>query len=514
MGILVYIQKPRYLSSKIFSSLCFVISIWAVVNYFSLNPIWLESIWWVRIVLFVSIFLIYNFLSFVLSFPGDKIKLSGPYFTLITWWSIVVAGLTLSPYVFSTIDTAGAENIPVPSILMPVFAITIVGFIVFTIILLVKNYLGSDSILRVQWRYILLGFAIMILFLFLSQFIVVVFFKTTFLIQFGAAFILPFIALSAYAIAKHHLMSMKIAATEFFALLLSFILFLNIFVSDSVGEFVLNSLLFVSFAVVGYLLVRSVLQEIAIRKQLEDLTVKLKSANDDLRQLDAAKSEFISIASHQLRTPLSIIKGYVSVMLEGDVGEFKDGQEKYLQRVYDSNERLVLLVDDLLDLSRIESGRMQYKFEVASPFDLTEDIVKEFKSKAEGKKLYLKFNSKKNGIPDISMDKNNLRQAIANIIDNGTRYTEEGGIDVSLATNGTDLVWKIQDTGIGVDPKEKDHLFKKFERGNNVSKKYTEGTGLGLYVARQIIQQHKGKVWVESNGLGKGSTFFISIPVG
>ena len=310
-------------------------------------------------------------------------------------------------------------------------------------------------------------------------------------------------------------MDIKVIGTEFFAIILSFILFVNVILSGNFNDLIIKTVLFVAVASITFLLVKSVLKEVHTRRKLEELTIKLRNANEDLRKLDAAKSEFLSIASHQLRTPLSIIKGYISVILEGDIGEISGKQKDYLDKVYKSNEKLIMLVGDLLNLSRIESGRIVYNFNPIFAVAFTENIVEELRPKAVAKHLTMKFNKQANDNSFVIYgDKNNLAQAIFNIIDNGIRYTEQGGIEVNLTVNNKDATWKIHDTGAGINEEEKKNLFQKMKRGERISRIYTEGTGLGLYVAKRIIDAHNGSIWAESEGIGKGSTFYVKIPIG
>lgn len=250
-----------------------------------------------------------------------------------------------------------------------------------------------------------------------------------------------------------------------------------------------------------------------LQKEVNRQTKELKDANVKLKQLDEAKSEFISLASHQLRTPLSIIKGYISMILEGVWGDTSKEQKSYLKKVYSSNERLIKLVEDLLTVSRIESGRLDFDLHPLALDNLTESIVSESESIAAKKGLYLKYIKLKKSLPKIKADSLKIRQVIQNLIDNAIHYTKKGGITVSIKKENKKIIFSIQDTGIGISSKEKGILFEKFSRGEGTSKINTEGTGLGLYLAAKLIEAHKGKIWIESEGKGKGSTFHFELPV-
>jgi len=250
-----------------------------------------------------------------------------------------------------------------------------------------------------------------------------------------------------------------------------------------------------------------------LQKEVNSQTKELRDANVRLKQLDSAKSEFISLASHQLRTPLSIIKGYVSMMMEGTWGQVTDKQKEQLNKVYLSNERLIKLVEDLLTVSRIESGRLDFKWELVSLEDMVESVIEEFSQKASKRNLYLKYIKSKEGLPKIRIDSLKIRQVVQNLVDNALHYTKKGGIIIRLKKKGSKIVFSIKDTGIGISQKEQVALFEKFSRGREVGKMHTEGVGLGLYLGAKMVIAHHGKIWIESEGKGKGSTFYFELPI-
>ena len=250
-----------------------------------------------------------------------------------------------------------------------------------------------------------------------------------------------------------------------------------------------------------------------LQKEVERQTKTLKDANVRLKQLDVAKSEFISLASHQLRTPLTIIKGYVSMILEGTWGTVEGGQKEQLEKIYSSNERLIKLVEDLLTVSRIESGRLEFDWKTIHFENMVDNVIKEFSQMVKNKKLYLKFIKPKEALSKIRMDSLKIRQVVQNLIDNAIHYTQKGGITIRLKEKKDKILFSIKDTGIGISPEEQVVLFEKFSRGRDVGKMHTEGVGLGLYLGAKMVEAHKGKIWVESEGENKGSTFYFELPI-
>ena len=249
-----------------------------------------------------------------------------------------------------------------------------------------------------------------------------------------------------------------------------------------------------------------------LQREVDRQTKTLREANIRLQQLDRAKSEFLFLASHQLRTPLTAIKGYISMILEGFWGKVNEKQKHILKNVYLSNERLINLVEDLLNVSRIESGQLKFNFKLLSLDSLIEDVVKDFSQIAETKGIYLKCIKPKKPFPKIKADSLKIRQVIQVLIENSIHYTKKGGVIIQLKAEKDKVMFSVKDTGIGIPPEEQVTLFEKFARGKGINRMYTEGVGLGLYLANKFIKAHRGRIWVESKGKNKGSTFFVELP--
>jgi len=250
---------------------------------------------------------------------------------------------------------------------------------------------------------------------------------------------------------------------------------------------------------------------LTLQREVERQTKELKQANEDLTKLDKAKSDFISIASHQLRTPLTAIKGFTSMILEGSYGRTTKVVHDKLEKIYESAERLIRLVNDLLDLSHMEGGKMEFNFQKINLTQMVKSVSEELDIQAQKKKLKLTVN-----LPDqdlfVKADEQKLRQVVMNLIDNAIKYTEKGKAEVSLKESDNKVQFSVKDTGMGMKPEEITNLFQKFVRGSEASHYHTEGAGIGLYVARQLVEAHMGRVWAESEGEGKGSTFLVELP--
>ncbi len=249
-----------------------------------------------------------------------------------------------------------------------------------------------------------------------------------------------------------------------------------------------------------------------LKVEVKKATEKLVAANKELQRLDDAKSEFLSIASHQLRTPTTIIRGYISMMQEGSFGPVSPIIQDNLKKVNSATDRLLSLIESLLDISRMEAGRLEFDMQPTDLAAIAKGLIDDFKKKAEDKKLKLDFYFPKD-LPKVSADPNKVKEVASNLIDNSIKYTPKGEVSVGLHQEGSSVVFSVQDTGLGVEAEDLPRLFNKFVRGKDMVRVHTEGTGLGLYFARVVIENMGGRIWAESPGKNQGSKFCFSLPL-
>jgi signal transduction histidine kinase len=250
-----------------------------------------------------------------------------------------------------------------------------------------------------------------------------------------------------------------------------------------------------------------------LKEEVDRATKELKVANVQLKKLDEAKSEFISIASHQLRTPLTVIKGYLSMINQKDFGDVPEKLANPLDRVFKSTLRIIGLVEDLLNVSRLESGRMKYDFEMVNLPDLVNEVFEELEQHGKNKGLNFTYQKPTKKIPELKLDRNKIRETLMNLMDNAIKYTEKGFVKVSLEKLDGHVRFSVSDSGRGIAPDEMPQLFQKFSRAKGVQLVHTEGTGLGLYIAKEILKKHHAKISAQSEGIGKGSTFAIEFKI-
>jgi PAS domain S-box-containing protein len=230
------------------------------------------------------------------------------------------------------------------------------------------------------------------------------------------------------------------------------------------------------------------------------------------KEIERMKSEFVSISAHQLRTPLSAIKWTLRMFLDGDLGEITKEQREFLERIYKSNERMISLINDLLNVTRIEEGRYVYKPTPVDVAQICQSTIELYKEEIERKNLELIF-KKPQELPKVMADVEKISLAIQNLLENAIRYTLPGGkVEIVLEKKENEIQFLIKDTGIGIPKDQQGRVFTKFFRAPNAMKIDTQGSGLGLFITKNIIEAHGGKIWFESEE-GKGTTFYFTLPI-
>ncbi|MEK7552489.1 MAG: HAMP domain-containing sensor histidine kinase, partial [Patescibacteria group bacterium] len=275
----------------------------------------------------------------------------------------------------------------------------------------------------------------------------------------------------------------------------------------------------------GLILIRSVKKEVNQRERIEGLLQelgksndKLWTANEKLKELDRMKTEFVSMATHQLRSPLTAIKGYASMVLENSFGQIDDRVRGAVDIIFQSSQKLVRVIEDFLNITRIELGTMKYDQSEFNFKDLVESVGRELRVNVE--KAGLQFLLEIDQAVDYKLtgDSGKLSQVVGNLIDNAIKYTPaqttsgaRGQIKIALNLVDQKIHLSVSDNGVGIPAEVIPKLFQKFIRADDAGKINITGTGLGLYVAKQIVEAHHGRIWVESAGAGQGSSFIVEL---
>jgi len=333
----------------------------------------------------------------------------------------------------------------------------------------------------------------------------------------------------SYAVIKHRLMDIKVIAVELLSVFISVFVLVDALLSNTQLEFFLKFGLFFGVAIFGFFLVRGVLNELKAGEELVKMAADLQLANVELQKLDKAKTEFLNIASHQLRTPISVIKGITSMMIEGDLEKIPaEKKQTFIKGIWEKSQKLESIINDILNAAEMTNQEYTAKIKQDESFDLVvllKEIIEGFQPLIKKREMDLILNTADESIL-ISGEKEYLREALSNLIDNAIKYTpstgvnsesrdkrgERGKIVVTVKKDSSNAIITVADNGMGIPAKEIPELFKKFSRASNARNMYTDGSGLGLFIVKEIIEGHGGQISLTSR-IDKGTTFHVRLPL-
>ena len=514
LAIFVLLQSPRALPNRILFAtvLAFITWVFFALMFWATNRAdiimfaWLIDILVEPLVHIGILYLLYTLLT------GKDLSIYKKLALFVLYLPIPL--LVPTPLTLSAVDTISCLAIEGPIALYYTYFVEIIVTLLLIVFLIKRFLLTTDAKKRREIFFLGIG-GILLLFAFSWGNIVGSFTEDWQLGQYGLLGMPLFIGFLVYSIVRFSLFNIKIFATQALVITSWFTLFALLFVNNIDSARIVIGVNLVIFGIFGYQLIRSVRREIKQREQIELLAKRLAKANERLKELDKMKSEFVSVASHQLRSPLTSIRGYASMILEGSFGKVPLKAREAIERIAESSKYMAISVEDYLNVSRIEAGNMKYEYSTFNIKEETEKIVKELHPTALKRGLKLKATSTCKGTCIVKADIGKLRQVVQNVVDNAMKYTPKGSITV---TTHDDLKQKkvfvtIKDTGVGMSKDTIEDLFNKFTRAKNANEVNVTGTGLGLFVAKKMVEDMGGKIWAESEGEGKGSEFIIEFPL-
>jgi len=505
VGVVTFLRNTKSATNRWFGLFSLFLALYLILNQLSISQDNSDStLFWIRSVMVVAPAIVFSFFMLVEAFPRDKSNISRRLFigSLLSTVFVMVLGTT--PLFFESVSISPSVQ-PTPGKLIPIFILYNIFFLGWSVYVLIQKLRKSSGLVKKQIKYFLLGAIIMFSLILFSNVLLVVVFGISDLVILVPIYTLAFVGIVSYAIVQFGMFDVRIIATEATIVVLWMVLFSKIVTAQNNSEMLVDSIVFVSVLILGVLLMRSVSKEVKQRKELEELTKKLQA-------MDKQKDEFISMVAHELRAPMTAIRGYVSMLLDGDAGELSDTAREYLTDANSVTERLVRLVNNMLNVGRIEEGRMIFKKEVAKLSDVAHQIWVSFKFEAQRKKLEFGLNIPENIKDTVYVDVDKLNEVLGNLVSNAVKYTDKGRIDINLKQPSQDLIRvEVIDTGPGISQEEQSKLFQKFYRVESAVGK-TIGTGLGLYISQLLIGKFGGTIGLESK-TGKGSNFWFELPV-
>ncbi len=509
LGVVILSRGIKNTLNILFGMLTFSVSFWciSVIGFYSPNfP--LETKWTAWTHLF-ALLISYIFFFFSTRFPSKMRIRKLIYFIAFILFFVVVYLLFYSNIIVgNTIDFKYEVNFGYYIYALIISFFFLSGY--YTFALQYRNQ--SEHVKKNQIKYIFLGSFLSSIPAIITNLLLpaIGIFNYTWL---GPIFTVFLVGSIFIAIFRFHLFNIKVIITEIISIFIISVLTIEMFLAQSVISLLTKTFVLMLFTVLSYFLIRSVYKEVEAKEENFKLAANLSKANAKLRALDRQKSEFLSIASHQIRGPLASIKGYASLILEGSFGKINPKAREAVERIFSSSHNLVLVVNDFLDVSRIDQDNMKLTPVLLDWRKVAKETIDELQPSVEKRGLKIKFSTDKKVSYPIYADIGKVKQIISNLVDNAVKYTPKGSIAVFLEKKKDVFRLTISDTGIGMSEETISVLFEKFSRAKDAGKVNIMGTGLGLYVVKKLAIMQKGKVWAESDGEGKGSRFIVEFPI-
>ena len=516
LGLLVYFSNKKSVTNKVFLLFCIVGILYAVINHASYTVSSKELVlWFLRLVLFSSLWYSFFLLQLFYVFPKEEFSFSKKFKFILIPIVALVSVSTLTPFVFTNIEKlapAGEVTNPERGPGIVVYAILTFYLVAYGMYVLFDKTRNAQGLEKMQLKLVLFGSIVTYSMFILFNMILPVAFNNLKFIPFAPFFFIPFIFLTYYSIVKYRLLNIKVITTE----LLTFVIWLfvlgRILSTNIRSERILESILLFILVFFGILLIRSVRREVEQREKLSKLTAELEQKTEMLEDLS-------SINNHQQRTPLTVIKGGIDMIENSKLT--KQQQQEIFSQMKDRVERM------LHTLTEFSVG-FSPKFKSVSPIPAKGELEPAVRmiydehfelEKARQrrnpkyKKLEFAYHQPEKAFPPVWFDKDNTLHILSNLLDNAVSYSDNGTIEVSFDIDNDFAIVKIKDNGMGVTGEEKKIIFEKAKRSERAKKRYAFGSGLGLFLARQIAEESGGSLDVESEGVGKGSTFVLKLPL-
>ena len=502
----VYENNKNSKVNRTFLFLIFSSMFWIFANFMTdLASDLFSILLWSKLTLIGPIGIGYFFYRMSIFFPKEKKvnKLYGVF--------ALLGGLLLLAFVptrFNILSVfIGENNIPaiIPGPLYFFFLLYFLTVLLLSFVNLFRGYKTLNHLERLQISYISLGVGLSALFGSITNLVLPLLGYSEF-VNFGPYFILIFIFFSSYAIIKYKLFDIKILTTQLLVFSLSIFIFLRALLGDSLQEKIINGVLFVLVAVVGYFLIKSVFREVEQREKIETLAKDLEETNDRQEKL-------IHFIGHEVKGYLTKGEYAFSEMVEGDYGELSPDVKVLSTTALAELRKGVASVTDILKAANLKRGTVAYELKPTDLKGIVEEGIIKLKPSAEEKGLKL-LTAVSEGECMVNLDRTQFGEhVIRNLIDNSIKYTPTGSVTVGLSVKDGKAIFSVKDTGVGITEEDKARLFTEGGRGKDSLKVNVHSTGYGLYIAKQLVLAHGGRIWVESEGAGKGSTFLVELPL-
>lgn len=501
LGLIVILHNPKSWANRFFLALVFFIAFQGFIQSFNIASLDTNHDLKARLSVFTVPAQLLFLLLFLINFPKSEAVVKTHHLLLLYVMVFGLMFLVATPLVFERFIIEGDLAKPIPGPLFPLFAGSLAILVLGNVTTIFIRYAKIAKEYKKQILIIGIGIAISFLSLLFTQFILPNFFGIATYLNYISLFTLPMLIAMGFAIAGYRIFDVRIIPAEIFTLLIWVLFLITLFfrpTESPAGQVFIFSLIILF----GILLTKNITTEVKQRDMLQKLSKELADVNEKLRQ-------FMAFAAHDLKNPVAITKQLATLIYDKT---YTDPQkiEETAGKIKMAADRAVRLIEDFLDLRNIEGGQIKYNFEQKNIVEFIKGVASDFVGFAEQKGLTLSVHLPPEPI-QINIDTVKMRQVIQNLLDNSLKYTPTGSITIEVKNEGKTALISVTDTGLGMNKELLPVLFEQFQRDPKVGRKI-QGTGLGLFITKQFVLGHKGEIWAESDGEGKGSRFFVRLP--
>ncbi len=552
LGLFVYFKNRKSATNKSFALFCLSMAAWSWAYIFWPEaPDKTTTFFWARALHIGAIFIPITYFCFTITllnlYQEKKRILKFGY--LLAFFFLI---FSFSPFfIRDLVPKLSFKYWPEPGILYHFYLLMFFGYVFYSWYLVFRYSKKFTGIKKSQIRYLFWGTFIM----FLGG-------STNFLLFYnipippiGNGLVFFYILFTALAILKYRLFEIKIILTELLVGVMGLILLSLPFLMPSFSLKVLAFFTFLLFCLFGYYLIKSVheeakrreeaealvvrenvlreeaerlakerekvaeefqivaIQSMAFKQNAEEMAQRERKLREEAEKLVKVKTEFLILSTHHLRTPATGVKGIISLALDEKYGKISEKLRTALNKAYQSNEKAISIANQLIYASQIDLGECLPELKETDLVDLLNSLVKEYRIEAKKKNLDLIFEKPKTPFPNVFIDEKQIKEAFKNLLVNAIRYTQQGEIKVWFVKKPEVLLTIIKDSGVGIEKDALSVIFEGLAKGKAGYFYQMEGAGLNLYISRRLVEQNKGKIWAESDGKNKGSTFYVELPV-
>jgi signal transduction histidine kinase len=426
-------------------------------------------------------------------------------FYVVVGLTVLMMSLNISPFAFVDIEYAGDSLVPVPGPGLIPFSIISTLFSALAVYFLIRKYMRLEGLPKKQVRLVLSGILIMLALIIATILVPIALYSSLAFLPFTPIYVLVFLGLTAYAITKYQLFNIKVLVAEALTLVIGIVLFAKMFGEETRNAQIIDGLVLLCVIIVGYFLVRSVRREVEQRELIEKQEKELEMANKQQESL-------LHFISHEIKGYLTESQAGFAAIVEGDYGAVPDKLNEMARNALSGVRKGVATVMDILDASNLKKGTVSYKQESFDLRNAVREVVDDLKKSVDEKHLTIELSLGEGTFTFIGDEEKIRRHVIRNLIDNAIKYTPHGSVHVTL-TDGDKIRLAVKDSGVGITSDDMRRLFTEGGHGKESIKVNVHSTGYGLFIAKQVVEAHGGRIWAESEGQDKGSTFIIEFPL-